>query len=140
MLCVCVHIGDHILPAHWQDSLTSSVHAPAGSREARLLHKMQGGLPASSASLKPSSLPIGNAMRVASKARLVQAMQDSPACRHAPNLKQAAQVLSSLHDVSLPAVTLPILCQGLTTAGAELLLGLDYLQGRKQAKCNSGSV
>ena len=42
-------------------------------------------------------MPIGDAMRVASKARLVQAMQDSPACRHAPNLKQAAEVFQPCH-------------------------------------------
>ena len=116
MLCVYVRVGDHILPAHWQDSLPFSVHAPAGSREARLLQKMQGGLPASSAPLKPGSLQIGDAMRVASRARLVQAMQDSPACRHAPDLKQAAEVLLSLPNVSLPTVALASLCQGPTAS------------------------
>ena len=96
------------------------MHTPAGSREARLLQKMQGGLLASSAPRKPGSMPIGEAMRVASKARLVQAMQDSPACRHAPNLKQAAEVLLLQPNISLPTVTLPYFCQGPIASGADL--------------------
>ena len=47
-------------------------------------------------------MPIGDAMRVASKARLVQAMQDSPACRHAPNVKQAAEVFQPCHRPMSP--------------------------------------
>ncbi len=63
----------------------------AGSRGARLLQKMEGAA-ASTPAAKPGSAPISEGMRVASRARLAQAMRDSPACRDMPSIQQAAEV------------------------------------------------
>lgn len=64
----------------------------AGSRGARLLQKMEGAGAGSSAAAKSGSAPISEGMRVASRARLVQAMQGSPACQHMSSMQQAAEV------------------------------------------------
>ena len=80
--------------AAWTDITDAQVSedtSHAGSRGARLLQKMEGAAASTSAG-KPGSAPISEGMRVASKARLVQAMRDSPACRDMPSIQQAAEV------------------------------------------------
>ena len=79
----------------WTAVMTIACHA--GSRGARLLQKMEG--PAAPSSLsKPGCAPISEGMRVASRARLAQAMQGSPACTYVPSIPQAAEVHQILLD------------------------------------------
>ena len=73
----------------------------AGSRGTRLLQKMEGAAGGgSSAAAKPGSAPISEGMRVASRARLVQAMQDSPACRHMSSMQQTAEVCQTPYSMA----------------------------------------